>query len=118
VAPGLAFVFNTALNPEGGLNFSMRDGVAAGEQSRLMFLHTDATAYARTAEFDVLSTGPGYHSPFYSTFAPVPEPSVVLMTIGRVGLGPDAAPPAWSTRPTPGLIGPLRPFDGATRPSR
>lgn len=84
VAPGLAFVFNTALNPGGGLNFSMRGGVAAGEQSRLMFLHTDATAYARTAEFDVLSTGPGYHSQVYSTFAPVPEPSVVLMTIAGV----------------------------------
>jgi hypothetical protein len=87
----LARVFSASEVPSGGVNFLFNGDVAAGEQSRLFFLRTDATAYALSAGYDLQSSGPGRNSIFYATFAPataVPEPSGLVMSgLGLQGLG-------------------------------
>lgn len=88
-APDFARLFNAATHPDGAINFSILNGVAAGASSRLFFLRTSATAFAQTGSFDLLTTGPQQQSSVYSTFAPspVPEPaSMVLMGVGLAAL--------------------------------
>jgi hypothetical protein len=85
VAPGTGRLFNEVSEPGGSINFLFDTPVTAGTQSRFFFLHTDAVAYAKTAEFDLLSGASQPLSPTYSTFAPaVPEPSSYGMAL--VGL--------------------------------
>lgn len=89
VAASTGRLFNVATHPTGDMNFLL-GGVNAGAQSRFFFLHTDATAYAKTAQYDLLTTGPEVLSAQYATFAPsaVPEPSSYAMTgIGLLTMG-------------------------------
>lgn len=85
VAPTTGRLFNAVNQPDGSINFLFDGAVTAGTQSRFFFLHTDATRYAKTAGFDLLSSGSNNISPTYGTFAPaVPEPSTWALAI--VGL--------------------------------
>jgi hypothetical protein len=89
VAPTTARLFNSTSYPTGAINFLFDSGVTAGTESRFFFLHTDATSYAKTAQFDMLTAGSQQLSGAFATFAPsVPEPSShALMLMGRVGVG-------------------------------
>jgi hypothetical protein len=75
-----------------GANFNFsnaagQDTLAAGQESKFMFLHTDATQYARTAFFDVASTGTYTASQQFGAFAPaVPEPETYAMMMAGLGL--------------------------------
>jgi hypothetical protein len=89
-APDFARLFSASAVPDGAVNFSILNGVAAGASSRFFFLHTNATAFAQTGSFDLLTTGPQQLSSVYSTFAPsaVPEPSSLVMAVaGLAALG-------------------------------
>jgi hypothetical protein len=89
VAPTTARLFNSTSYPTGAINFLFDSGIAAGSSSRFFFLHTDATSYAKTAQFDMLTAGSQQLSGTFATFAPsVPEPSShALMLVGLVGIG-------------------------------
>jgi hypothetical protein len=90
-APHVARLFNPASRPDGAINFLFTDPpVPAGaDGSRFFFLHTDATAYAKTASYDLLGGPSQTLSASYDTFAPaVPEPSTyALMALGLAALG-------------------------------
>lgn len=90
VAPTTGRLFNQAGYPEGFVNFLFDTPVLAGQSSKFFFLHTDATTYAKTGMFDLLSATEGVISGPTATFAPsaVPEPgSVALMLAGLAGVG-------------------------------
>ena len=62
------------------------------EESRFFFLHTNATAYAKTASFDLLNVGPQALSPAYQTFAPaVPEPETYALFVAGLAVAGLAA---------------------------
>lgn len=84
VAPNVARLFNPASYPTGDVNFLFDNGINPGTQSRFFFLHTGATAYDSTAQFDLLTTGPKNLSGAFTTFAPsaVPEPSSYALLAG------------------------------------
>ena len=89
-APNSARVFNEVAYPTGAVNFLFTDpNLNRGSSSYFIFLHTTATAYAKTAMYDLLS-GPGQTgiSGTFSTFAPaVPEPSAyAMMAFGLAAL--------------------------------
>ena len=97
-APYIGQLFNPVAHPEGAINFLFTDpevqpgGIASNSNgSRFFFLHTDATYFAKTARFDLLSglSSSLDLSPTYSTYAPaVPEPSsVLLLGLGLAGTG-------------------------------
>jgi hypothetical protein len=81
VAPTTARLFNPASYPTGDINFLFGTPVLAGQSSSLFFLHTDATAYAKTAIFDLLRSPGEDLSGATATFAPsaVPEPSAYAL---------------------------------------
>jgi hypothetical protein len=83
VAPTTARVFNSASYPSGAINFLFDNAVTAGTESRFFFLHTDATSYAMTGHYDMLTAGSQQLSSVYATFAPsaVPEPSSWALTL-------------------------------------
>jgi hypothetical protein len=85
--PEIARLFNPATHPEGAINFLFDPAVAAGtDGSSFFFLHTGATNYALTANYDLLGGRNQTLSDEFRTFAPaaaVPEPSVMAM----LGLG-------------------------------
>jgi hypothetical protein len=89
VGANTARLFNPSSYPTGALNFLFDNGIAPGAQSHFLLLRTQAVAYAKTAHFDLLSTGPQNLSGVYSTFAPaVPEPSTYAMAaVGLVVVG-------------------------------
>jgi hypothetical protein len=63
------------------------DTLPNGATSNLFFLHTDATQYAKTALFDVASTGTYTASPQFAAFAPaVPEPETYAMMLAGLGI--------------------------------
>jgi len=75
--PDTARLFNPADRPDGALNFLFVDGVT---DSRFFFLHTNATSYAKTAEYDLLCGPEACTSDLHETFAPsVPEPASLLL---------------------------------------
>jgi hypothetical protein len=85
-----ARLLNPVTHPEGAINFVFEDPpVPPGTVgSRFFFLHTDATAYAQTAFYDLLDGPDETLSGAFSTFAPaVPEPSMLLMGLGLAALG-------------------------------
>jgi hypothetical protein len=89
-APYTARVFNPLIEPTGAINFLFPDPpVRIDFPSYFFFLHTDATAYAKTARYDLLSDPSFDLSPIYSTYAPaIPEPSTYgLMALGLLGVG-------------------------------
>jgi hypothetical protein len=84
--PEIGRLFNPATHPEGAINFLFDPAVAAGaDGSNFFFLHTSATNYALTANYDLLGGPNQTLSGVFQTFAPsaVPEPSVLAM----LGLG-------------------------------
>ena len=94
--PFTARLFNPATHPDGAINFLFTDPpVQPGDPadglsgSRFFFLHTAATAYAKTASYDLLGGPSETLSPVYATFAPaVPEAATwALMVLGLAGLG-------------------------------
>lgn len=85
--PDTARLFNATPYPTGAINFLFADGVEANESSKFFFLHTNATSFAKTARFDLLTIGDESLSPVYSTFAPaVPEPSTYAMLIAGLAV--------------------------------
>ena len=77
VNPDNAFLF---VSPSGFVNFEFTAGLAPGEESRFMFLHTDATSYGLTAIMDVATPGTLERSQLFGTFAPgVPDGGSTLM---------------------------------------
>lgn len=89
VAPTTARLFNAASNPTGAVNFLFGDAITAGSSSRFFFLHTDATSYAMSAKFDMLTGGAQQLSGTMATFAPaVPEPaSYAMAAVGLMVVG-------------------------------
>jgi hypothetical protein len=83
VGPDSAYHFNAPY-----VNFLFGDlggsTLGPGASSDFMFLDTRATSYARTAVYDVTSTGPISDS--FSTFAPMPEPGTFALLAGGMGL--------------------------------
>lgn len=77
--------FSATARPDGAINFLFPDPpVNEAFESPFFFLHTNATAYAMTATYDLLCAPANCLSPLYSTFAPaIPEPA----TYGMMGLG-------------------------------
>jgi hypothetical protein len=71
-------------------NFADASGVdtlASGQSSLFMFLHTDATQYAKTAFFDVASSLSYNASQTFDAYAPaVPEPESYAMLMAGLGL--------------------------------
>jgi hypothetical protein len=96
VAPFVARLFNPASQPGGAINFLFTDpAVGPGNLetgdggSRYFFLHTDATAFAMTATYDLLGGPDQTLSGGFTTYAPaVPEPaSALLMAFGLTAVG-------------------------------
>lgn len=98
-SPFVGRVFNPASHPEGAINFLFTDGtVNPDESSRFFFLHTDATAYAKTAQYDLLCAPSGCISGLDATFAPtvaVPEPQTYALMLAGLALM------AWTLRRRP-----------------
>lgn len=88
-APDSAYLFSAPY--EGYVNFNFADGLLAGSSSNFFFLDTNATAYAKTAFYDLTNIGQTQISSSYSGYAPVydvPAPaSLGLMGLGLVALG-------------------------------
>ena len=84
-----ARLFNPATRPDGAINFLFASPLPAAEDSNFFFLHTDATNYAETADYDLLA-GNGLSS-LFDTFAPaaaVPEPTPAsVLALGLLTLG-------------------------------
>lgn len=74
-----------------GANFNFVSGTAdtlsAGQSSKFMLLHTDATNYAKTAFFDIASTGTYTASTQFAAFAPAPVPELQTYALMLAGLG-------------------------------
>lgn len=90
VAPSLARLFNPTGQPAGSVNFifdpTLEPLARASQGSYFFFLHTSATNFARTAQFDLLNSPEQALSGQMSTFAPaVPEPGTAALAL--LGLG-------------------------------
>ncbi len=85
-APDTARYFGS---DEGAVNFLFDDPVSPGEESYFFFLETEATAYNRSGEFDLVC-GESCVSEVYTTFAPVPVPAAAWLfgsaLLGLVGI--------------------------------
>jgi hypothetical protein len=87
--PYTARKFDEGSHPTGAINFLFPDpAVKSGFESPFFFLHTTATAYAKTARYDMLCAPSGCLSPLFDTYAPaVPEPATYgLMALGLLAV--------------------------------
>ena len=90
IGPTSARRFSDALDSY--INFGFTDAAGgdsllAGQSSYFIFLHTDATRYAKTGIADIASTGTYTASSTFATFAPaVPEPETYAMFLAGLGL--------------------------------
>ena len=84
IGPVSAFAFSGAFAEFVNFSFS---GLRAGNESRFMFLDTEATRYARTAFFDLSNVDQTEASDTFSTFgvAVVPEPATLALMIAGFG---------------------------------
>jgi hypothetical protein len=85
-----ARLFNASNYPTGDINFLYGQGIAPNVSSRFFFLHTNATGYSLSANYDLLTTGAQELSGSFSTFAPAPVPEIstfAMMGLGALGLG-------------------------------
>lgn len=94
-APFVGRLFNPTGRPDGAINFLFTDPAVAPADpfardggSRFFFLHTDATAYDKSASYDLLGGPNDSLSGPYKTFRPaVPEPASWLLALsGLLGL--------------------------------
>jgi hypothetical protein len=78
----------SAINFNGeAVNFLFDPGLEFGDESRFFFIDTRATAYAKVGYYDLLAGPSGPTTSSFDTFAPVPEPtSVVLFALAALGL--------------------------------
>ena len=68
-------------------NSDSLDSLAAGQESYFLFLHTNATEYAKTAFFDIASSGTYTLSQSFAAYTPaVPEPETYAMLMAGLGL--------------------------------
>jgi hypothetical protein len=88
VGPTIGRLFNVSNYPGGAINFVFGNPALPGQSSNFFFLHTDATAYAQTAFFDLLNSPAQNLSGTFATFAPsaVPEPASTALAIGGLAL--------------------------------
>lgn len=88
VAPTAGRLFNASSYATGAINFLFDTPVLAGQSSKFFFLHTDATAYAQTAAFDLLRSPGQDLSGVTATFAPsaVPEPASMALMVGGLAV--------------------------------
>jgi hypothetical protein len=90
--PSDAFRFSGTFDSFVNFDFFLSDpqpGLHPGETSFFFFFDTTATAYAKTASFDVTNVGQTHISGQFDAYAPavVPEPSTLaLLGVGAVGL--------------------------------
>ena len=88
-APDSAYLFSGIY--DGFLNFHFDDGLQAGTSSNFFFLDTDATAFAKTAIYDLTNIGQTQISSLFAGYAPVydvPVPaSLALMGFGLLIMG-------------------------------
>ncbi len=83
--PNRAFLF---LGSGGFINYNFAvtggaPGLRPGLSSKFIFIMSDATAYDRSALYDLTNVGQSEISDAFTTFAPVPEPA----SIAILGLG-------------------------------
>lgn len=87
VTPSKARLFSEAAYPNGAVNFLFDAGVNSGQQSKFFFLHTNATSYSQSAQFDLLGGAAQGLSPLFSTFAPaVPEPGSYALALAGLAV--------------------------------
>jgi len=89
VLTGRVFNPNISSYGTGFVNFLFDGSVGAGISSRFFFLHTDATNYAATAQYDLLCNDSNCISQSFSTYAPaapIPEPETYALMIAGLGL--------------------------------
>jgi hypothetical protein len=88
VAPSSATRFSGVFDSY--VNFNFAGGLQPGDSSYFLLMDTTATAYAKTAIFDVTNVGQTHISGLFDAYGPaeaVPEPSTLaLLGIGIVGL--------------------------------
>jgi PEP-CTERM motif len=87
VAPSSATRFSGTF--DSFVNFTFASGLQPGDSSYFLLMDTTATAYAKTAIFDVTNVGQTHISGLFDAYSPaaVPEPSTLaLLGIGVAGL--------------------------------
>jgi hypothetical protein len=80
-------LFNPLVHPEGDINFLFGSNLGSDVSSSFFFLHTNASAFAETGNYDVLNAAGDFTGQF-STYAPaIPEPApAVLLVLGVLTL--------------------------------
>jgi hypothetical protein len=89
VGPDFAYLFSS---DPGYLNFGFENGLAPGQSSKYLFLHTTATSYEEVGVMDVATAGTADISELFATFAPlypdvpptVPDGGSTLVLMGLV----------------------------------